>query len=364
MSLSSKLAGNNIQDKKFQEILREILPKREKFKTISGTSAFSTDTIDKVPYNLSNKSYSSLVGIAFDYLARFTVAQYITENKEKAYLNLVSESALNILKKLLDDKLYKKIEQKYIEGLIIVMEYIHIYGKKLPDSNFIEQIKGPVFKAYEKFLYESRNGKYWNNKEYEIDIEELIRYTCFFAKLEQIARSGMIPENPNTLLNDVNEEIVTEIKKIYYVFKEEFLKEVYTNSLVVFNPKFGELSSLLVGGADADIYIDCTLYDIKVKKDNGYRWQDVAQLVGYYMLSIITIIFNEEDSELYKYPISRLAFYKARKGEIEYIDVKDIGIKNIIDTLRKLDKLWELYLDEKTYKLLEVYLDNLKTIEY
>ena len=41
-------------------------------------------------------------------------------------------------------------------------------------------------------------------------------------------------------------------------------------------------------------------------------------------------IFKEENSELSKYPISRLAFYKGRKGEIEYIDVKDIGSKNII----------------------------------
>ena len=92
MSLSSKLAGKNLEEKELQEILKEILPKKEKFKTVSGKEAFSTNTVDKAPYNLSNKYYSSLVGIAFDYLARFTVAHIITENKEKAYLNLVSYS--------------------------------------------------------------------------------------------------------------------------------------------------------------------------------------------------------------------------------------------------------------------------------
>ena len=117
MSLTSKLTGKSPEDKELQTILKKILPQKEKFKTISGEKAFSTNTIDKVPYNLSNKYYSSLVGIAFDYLARFTIAQIITENKEGAYLNLVSNFALDILGKLLDKKLYKSIEEKYIEVL-------------------------------------------------------------------------------------------------------------------------------------------------------------------------------------------------------------------------------------------------------
>ena len=361
MSLSSKLAGKNFEDKELQKILKEILPKKEQFKTVSGREAFSTNTVDKAPYNLSNKYYSSLVGIAFDYLARFTVAHIITENKEKAYLNLVSDSALNILKKSLEDKLYKNIEEKYIEGLVMVMEYIHIQGGKLQDKDFMKHINDFVFKAYIKFIKKVSWENYWINKEYKMDIEELIKYTCFLAKLEQITRSGMLPENPNTLLDDIEQEIIVDIKQLYDIFVKNFTNIVYTDSLVIFNPKFGELSSLLVGGADADIYIDGTLYDLKVKKYNGYKWQDVAQLVGYYILSLITIIFKEENSELSKYPITRLAFYKGRKGEVEYIDVKDIGSKNIISALKKLDKLWSLKLNDKLYKSLEEYIENLHT---
>ena len=364
MSLSSKLAGKNAEDKEFQEILKEILPQKEKFKTVSGEEAFSTNTVDKAPYNLSNKYYSSLVGIAFDYLARFTVAHIITENKEKAYLNLASNTALRILENSLDDKLYKSIEEKYVKGLVMVMEYIHIQGGKLQNKDFIEHINGCVFKAYRKFINKISWEKYWVNKEYKIDIEELIKYTCFLAKLEQITRSGILPENPNTLLDDIEREIIVDIKQLYDIFVKDFTSIVYVDSLVIFNPKFGELSSLLVGGADADIYIDCTLYDFKVQKDNGYKWKDVAQLVGYYILSLITIIFKEENSELSKYPISRLAFYKGRKGEIEYIDVKDIGSKNIINALKKLDKLWNLKLNNELYKSLEDYIENLNAIEY
>lgn len=361
MSLSSKLGGKRPEDKELQEILKEILPTKEKFKTISGADAFSNNTIDKVPYNLSNKYYASLVGIAFDYLARFTIAHIINENKENVYLKLVSNSGLDILTKFLDDKLYKTIEEKYIDGLVMVMEYIHI-GGKLQDNNFIENIKGPIFKAYIKFINKVSSEKYWVNKEYKINIEELIKYTCFLAKLEQITRSGMLPKNPNTLLDDIDEEIISEVKQLYDVFIKDFMNIVYADSLVIFNPKFGELSSLLIGGADADIYIDGTLYDFKVKKDNGYKWQDVAQLVGYYMLSLITVIFKEEDSELSRYPISRLAFYKGRKGEIEYIEVKDIESKKIINALKKLNKLWNLSLDDEIYKLLEDYIETLNAI--
>ena len=139
--------------------------------------------------------------IAFDYLARFTIAHIINENKENVYLKLVSNSGLDILTKFLDDKLYKTIEEKYIDGLVMVMEYIHI-GGKLQDNNFIENIKGPIFKAYIKFINKISSEKYWVNKEYKINIEELIKYTCFLAKLEQITRSGMLPKNPNTMLDD------------------------------------------------------------------------------------------------------------------------------------------------------------------
>ena len=221
------------------------------------------------------------------------------------------------------------------------MEYIHIQGRKLPDKKFIKNIRGLTYEAYRRFLNKVSYKKYWQNKEYKIDLEELIKYTCFLAKLEQITRSGMLPENPNSLLDNINEEVIVDIKQLYYVFIKDFTKIVCKDSLVVFNPRFGEVTSLLVGGADSDIYIDGTLYDFKVKKDNGYKWQDAAQLIGYYMLYLITISLGEI-TEMSEYPIIRLAFYKGRKGEIEYIEVKDIGSENVIKTLKELDKLWNL----------------------
>lgn len=70
-------------------------------------------------------------------------------------MNLASNSALKILEKSLDDKLYKSIEEKYIEGLVMVMEYIHIQGGKLQDKDFTEHIKWWIIqitrRVYRKF---------------------------------------------------------------------------------------------------------------------------------------------------------------------------------------------------------------------
>lgn len=69
------------------------IPKKADFKTLSGHFAFSNDYEEQVEYKLSNSHYSSVVGTAFDYLARWIVArhgeiEYIDVSKEK-YQNLI-----------------------------------------------------------------------------------------------------------------------------------------------------------------------------------------------------------------------------------------------------------------------------------
>ncbi|WP_191565976.1 hypothetical protein [Metabacillus idriensis] len=66
------------------------------------------------------------------------------------------------------------------------------------------------------------------------------------------------------------------------VFIERFmLPHVITpKSNVVFNPHFG-IASKSCGGADADIYVDGTLYDFKTSKLTGYRWKEIAQIFSY-----------------------------------------------------------------------------------
>ncbi len=113
------------------------------------------------------------------------------------------------------------------------------------------------------------------------------------------------------------------------------------NNEIIFNPTFG-LVSMFVGGADADVYLNGTLLDFKCTKDKGYKWVDFAQLVAYYLLSIISVRcgdigINNDETAVY-----RLAFYRGRFGEIEYINVKLLGEDKIEQAISELQKLWGL----------------------
>jgi hypothetical protein len=82
MSLMSKISGKTKGDKEFKEILLSIEPLKTHYYTISGNTPFSNEYSFMVPNVLPNRYDSSLVGIAFDYLARFRIGQLL---KEKMY---------------------------------------------------------------------------------------------------------------------------------------------------------------------------------------------------------------------------------------------------------------------------------------
>ena len=55
---------------------------------MSGKIPFSKEYTEKFPYNLDVPYDSTLVGTAFDYLARFEIARNIDNNKQSAYEKL------------------------------------------------------------------------------------------------------------------------------------------------------------------------------------------------------------------------------------------------------------------------------------
>lgn len=90
----------------------------------------------------------------------------------------------------------------------------------------------------------------------------------------------------------------------------------------------------MIGGADADLYIDGVLYDFKTSKQYGYKGKDVQQLISYYIFSKINIDNDDLTSSFVKfdqdpYHINRVAIYLARFGEVNYVDVESIGKDNI-----------------------------------
>lgn len=88
MSLTSLLGGSRPNEKEFKAILREILPDKITFKTISGKKAFSKKEYEAlVPYTLVNHNNAQTIGTAFDYLARIMIAR-VAKKIEKARIQI------------------------------------------------------------------------------------------------------------------------------------------------------------------------------------------------------------------------------------------------------------------------------------
>lgn len=290
MSLLSLITSNTMT----KELLKEVVPVKNEFKTISGREAFSKSYINRVPYTLRNVQHSRIVGIAFDYVARWTIAKSIRCGLKEAYEDTCAEHGIEKCRMFFSKKQVDQIETRFIEAKHICESYV-----------------GSVC----------------------VDVRRIVEVAVFFAKLEQVYRSNKVPESCDYLFW-CEEEIVADVINLYDVFVETFLtpKIVRENSVVIFNPCFGN-ASRMCGGADADIYIDGVLYDFKTTKNNGYTWTEVAQIIGYYLLDYIAKKENDFSNDLIEQPIIRVAFYKARYGEIEYYDVSEFQTEIIAERL-------------------------------
>lgn len=298
MSLNSKLVGKTEKDKAFREILLSVEPDRSNYYTLSGKKPFSDEYILKVPNALEKVQDSSLVGIAFDYMARFRIAKL--KKYDAVASNLTAYHGIYKLRNL------PNIQKYYLERY----------------QPWVQKIREVVM---------SRKR-----------LTELYEIAIHLAKLEQISRAGVKPEEVDLdyLFNDpAPVEVISELEMMMLVFEENFIvpEIIKKNSAVSFNPDFG-IASLLVDGADADILINGTLYDFKTTKDKALKKKDNLQIIGYYLLDELSYYCGSEEFDFGDYySIDRIAFYKARYGEVEYYDV----LKHFTSELLK-EKLIEL----------------------
>lgn len=310
MSLTSNLS----KVPQFKEIVASIAPKKKDFKTASGKNPFSKEYETLVPYTLENPSDARLVGTAFDYLARFRIAQIIS--LEISFKELV---AYNGLKKLQESTGDDSLEDKYYSNI---------------QKDIDTFIKG------EQSL---------NN--------EVCVLALKLANLERYSRANIQLGDSEADIFEIQRKgtLTSELTGLMMTFEEKFISSgfVKTDSKVVFNPRFG-IASLLVDGADADILIDDVLYDFKVVKDVGYKSADVHQLTGYFLLNKLLkeIEHNYGASESLPFDdieFSKICLYKARFGECEYFDFSDV---NDQDVRAALIRLAEYFLNnpDKTVK--------------
>ncbi|WP_144498368.1 hypothetical protein [Bacillus pumilus] len=304
MSLTSRIKNN----KEFRDVISTIAPLKEDYTTLSGKPPFSKEYTCLVESNLPHAGDSSLVGMAFDYLARFRIGQVINNTDAGKCL-----TALKGMRKL---------------------------QIKTANFNLVDEYFAPLRTAVYNFIK--------NNQELTDDI---ILVALRLGKLEQFFRMR-VPKSfdKNEFLTiQRSEMLIPDLKELMAVFEEKFISSGIINKKneVVFNPNFG-ISSFLVDGADADVIVDGVLYDFKTTGNFKYDSKDSLQLSGYFLLNrFLREIENDKHLIMCSLNYSEISFnnvrlYKARFGEFECFNFDVVNEELLLnDAVISLAKYFE-----------------------
>ena len=230
-----------------------------------------------------SKRYST-VGTAFDYLLRFYLQRLHSSAKQRRW---VAEAGL---KKLGGTEFYDIDAEEW----------------SFLDDDGIQKTGRTVLKraqaAHDRYL---ASGKI---------TDSLLKGVIGLAHLDVIyrSRSGFVDEN----LGVAHREDVRDLRKLISLVKPE---EFRTRRVCLLNPTFG-IGSRLIGGADADLFIDGMLIDIKATKKGDLKREYFDQLLGYLALHEIWGLKGLKR----KPKISKLAIYSARYAYWQVLNVKDV----------------------------------------
>ena len=244
-----------------------------------------------VPYTFGDPHKATISGTAFDYMARFLIAQKVNHCRDAVLTDLVAEHIF----------LYHSMRW-------------WDYGKE----------KEAAYRKYKKHVKRIQTLIESNSL---LNNPEAASICVLFAKIEQESRAGR-QRPPVFEITDEDQEIIQDVMFLSQTFANSFLPTVEPDSVVIFNPRFG-IGSRVVGGADADIFINGTLIDFKVKKDNNWSSALSRQLIGYYVLDSIAKDAKDDRSDLREQRILRVALYNARYAETDFYDISNIDLQQL-----------------------------------
>ncbi|WP_195974829.1 hypothetical protein [Hydrogeniiclostridium mannosilyticum] len=288
MSLSGLLKGCGERERAFQEMLRSFLPEPKQFYTASGHKAFSKEYQLRAPAAQAlERRDVAFVGTAFTNLAEVMVARAVERGK------------------------------RVVLSFPLAFKGLELATEKLGSAEVLKQQLKDFFTAsvlkVERFV---KGGE---------SIEKILPACYYLSKLEQL--SGLYqdvwPKNiPAYLKAREQRELVADLERLCGVFNHVFIQSGLAGgkSRAVFRPSLGRLSDEL-GGAGVSFYLDGTLYYMKTSQTYGYRWREIAQAVSGYLLYLLDCGQARPTHALGELRVERLAFYQARFGEIEYLDL-------------------------------------------
>ncbi len=248
-----------------------------------------------VPLPDTTSSYSGEIGTAFDYLFRFNLER-INQNK--------------IIKK----------DWVAEDGYAWVMAPFWISKKKTIQIGYKNKstVNRIQFEEFLTNIFDKAKLDYQKFINDGIVNDELIKSCIILAKFDVKVRSGITDTN----FDNINNIEVEEIHKLISVVPWKLFK---AKSCCYINPSFGTKASY-VCSADADLIIDSTLIDIKTTKRLIIRREDLNQIIGYFLLSLIGGINKNIPVN-----INKIGFYYVRYGELLIYDVSEYFNKSEFD---------------------------------
>jgi hypothetical protein len=142
--------------------------------------------------------------------------------------------------------------------------------------------------------------------------DSLIRGVIGLAKLDVVFRSGFIDEN----LGVAQQDDIRDLRNLISLVKPQQFR---AKKRCLLNPTFG-VASRLVGGADADVFIDGTLIEIKTIKNFEIDRDHFNQLLGYVVLQELNRLSGAKAGPR----ISKIAIYFSRHAHLEVFDLKKL----------------------------------------
>jgi hypothetical protein len=195
----------------------------------------------------------SLVGTAFDYLFRFFLKRLNPGAIERPW---VAESVLtNPLSPILENVEYDMDEKR-----IVAYTETRL-------TRTIARILERSRREYQRYL---STGKANN---------DLFSCALTLAQVDQIYRAAYIAED----IGRTDRRDIDDLRRLFSLIDPMLFK---AHTTCVLNPTFGSASTL-VGGADADVFLDGTLIEVKTVAKLSVERQYLNELVGYYILAQI-----------------------------------------------------------------------------
>lgn len=228
----------------------------------------------------------SLVGTAFDYVLRFPLQR---TNKNAIHQSWVAEEGVHIL-----------AQRPLRKASYDIEEELHSF----PDQN-------SQYQKARLLLDEARVqvDQYVSSGKLT---DKLVESSIHLAQLDVVYRAGFVDEN----LGVAYQEDIQDLRNLVKIVPQKLF---LAKNLCLLNPTFGKASTL-VAGADADVFIDEMLVDIKTTKNLRLERDNFHQLLGYLALHTIDGIGSLRP----KPAINKMAIYFSRHAHLEVFDSREI----------------------------------------